>query len=463
MNFFQRVKSWFGGPFNGAQEGGYRGPFSGMGELGGWYPIEAQGDGWQRHLRIDRNVAIAAVQSAIGTYANAMTAMPVGHFNEGGTKKVTSSAFTRFAKAPTYWQTFAEWITEGERTLLETGNAIGYVERNDRTEVVRVVWAKNWSVHVETESGAHFYAVELPEQYGKHNPAQLIPARDILHMRVNVDGRVSSLTGRSPLQWCAAAMATNATLSAFLVSYLNNRASPSYALTTDLTLTATQMQQLRTAWDEQSKVLKTGGTPIVGSGLKPVMLGVAPGDSLLVETFNMSIEDIARAFGMPKSLLGIDETASNAQVLVRQWVSLNLGGHVEMWEQALEKVFQMETGESVEFDTHALLRLSPNEEATRLKELVTGSVMSSDEARSVLSLPSVPGGYGKIPTAQQQQVPLNLLSELHAADIKSKTTPTPAPAPTPAPNPEPAPPKEADPDVAKALVISMLDYKRKSA
>jgi HK97 family phage portal protein len=258
-------------------------------------------------------------------------------------------------------------------------------------------------------------------------------------------------------------MATNATLSAFLVSYLNNRASPSYALTTDLTLTATQMQQLRTAWDEQSKVLKTGGTPIVGSGLKPVMLGVAPGDSLLVETFNMSIEDIARAFGMPKSLLGIDETASNAQILVRQWVSLNLGGHVEMWEQALEKVFQMETGESVEFDTHALLRLSPNEEATRLKELVTGSVMSSDEARSVLSLPSVPGGYGKIPTAQQQQVPLNLLSELHAADIKSKTTPAPAPAPTPAPNPEPAPSKEADPDVAKALVISMLDYKRKSA
>jgi HK97 family phage portal protein len=284
-------------------------------------------------------------------------------------------------------------------------------------------------------------------------------------MRVNVDGRVSALRGRSPLQWCAAALATNATLSAFLVSYLNNRASPSYALTTELTLTASQMQQLRTAWDEQTKVLKTGGTPIVGSGLKPVMLGVAPGDSLLVETFNMSIEDIARAFGMPKSLLGIDETASNAQVLVRQWVSLNLGGHVELWEQALEKVFQMGSDESIEFDTHALLRLSPNEEATRLKELVTGSVMSSDEARSVLSLPAVEGGYGKIPTAQQQQVPLNLLSELHAADIgsKNRASTTPAPTTPPANEPEPPPPKEADADVAKALVISMLDYKRKSA
>jgi HK97 family phage portal protein len=305
----------------------------------------------------------------------------------------------------------------------------------------------------------------MPTQFGKFDSAVLGPARDVLHLRINVDGSADALRGRSPLVWCAAALATNATLSAFLVHYLSNRASPSYALTTDTILTAEQMRQLRSAWDDQTQLLKSGGTPILGSGLKPVALGVAPGDALLVDTFNMTIEDIARAFGLPKSLLGVDETASNAQTLARQWVNLSLGAHVEMWEQALEKIFQMSADECVEFDTHALLRLSPNEEATRLKELVVGSILSSDEARAVLSLPAVDGGFGKVPTAQQQQVPLDLLHSIHAAEIaaKNRVPPTPAPAPPALPAPDPAPAKDADSEIAKALVVSMFDYKRKSA
>jgi HK97 family phage portal protein len=467
VNFKQlvgTVKSWFGGPFNGAQEGQYR-PGYGMGELGTWFPIEPGAEGWQRHLSVNRNPAVAAVQSAIGSYVSAMTAMPIGHLKHG-TERIASSAFLRWSRSPTSWQTLAEWMAEGERQLLETGNAVALTSRNDRTEIVALTWSQNWSIFTDPITGAVFYALRMPAQFGEFDSAKLVPARDVLHLRINVDGSSDTLRGRSPLVWCAAALATNATLSSFLVSYLSNRASPSYALTTDTVLTVTQMQQLRAAWDEQSKVLKTGGTPVLGSGLKPVMLGVAPGDALLVETFNMSVEDIARAFGLPKSLLGIDETASNAQILVRQWVSLGLGAHVEMWEQALEKVFQMTAEEHVEFNTHALLRLSPNEEASRLKELVVGSILSSDEARAVLSLPAVTGGYGKIPTAQQQQVPLDLLHSIHAAEIDAKnrlSAPAPAPAPALAPAPAPAPTKDADPDVAKALVVSMFDYKRKLA
>jgi HK97 family phage portal protein len=458
------VKSWFGGPFTGAQEGQLR-PGYGMGELGSWFRIPANGDGWQNHLRVGSNPAVAAVQSAIGSYISAMTVMPIGHYKTGGTEKVLSSAFTRWARSPTGWQTFAEWISEGERSLMETGNAVALCKRNDRTEIVSLAWAQNWSVHTDPVSGAVFYALRMPAQFGTFDSARLVPARDVMHMRINVDGASDALRGRSPLVWCAAALATNATLSAFLVHYLSNRASPSYALTTETILTVEQMRQLRAAWDEQTQVVKSGGTPILGSGLKPVPLGVAPGDALLVDTFNMSIEDVARAFGLPKSLLGVDETASNAQTLARQWVNLSLGGHVEMWEQALEKTFQMGADECVEFDTHALLRLSPNEEATRLKELVVGSILSSDEARAVLSLPAVEGGFGKVPTAQQQQVPLDLLHSIHAAEIASKNRPPAAPAPAPAQptEPTPAPAKEADGEIAKALVVSMFDYKRKSA
>jgi HK97 family phage portal protein len=459
MKLVQRVKSWFG------LEGSNRGMPWGFGEYGTPFQFYAE-QGFQRNLDLPRNPAIAAVQAAVSKYADAMVTMPVGHFEGNGTIRVKSSAFTRWSRHPNGWQTLAEFISEGDRTLLESGNAVGYLVRNDRTEIIEIIWAQYWSVHTDPQSGAHFYSIQLPQQYGAWEDSVLVPARDILHIRINVDGRRDALRGRSPLQWCAAALATNAMLSSFLVSYLNNRASPSYALTTDMNLSADQMRQLRESWNAQSQMLKSGGTPILSSGLKPAMLGVAPGDALLIDTFNMSVEDVARAFGLPKALLGIDETASNASALIREWVSLGLGAHVEMWEQALERAFEMPADESVEFDTHALLRMAPHEEATRLKELVIGSIMSSDEARAVLSLPPVKNGFGAIPTAQQQQVPLDLLHEIHAADIANKLKPAPepaAPAAEPAPQPAPEPQKSADPEISKALVVSLLDRKRKVA
>lgn len=203
------------------------------------------------------------------------------------------------------------------------------------------------------------------------------------------------------------------------------------------------MVQLRAAWEEQSKQVNSGRTPILGNGMKPVMLGAAPGDALLVETFNLTVEDIARAFSLPKSFLGIDETASNSANLIREWMALGLGSHVELWEQALERVFRLSADEHIEFDATVLLRLDPQAEASRLKELVTGSILSADEARAVLSLPPVEQGFGTVPMAQQQMIPLNLLAELHAATIDSKTAPPPAPPSPPAA--EPAPPPAAEP------------------
>jgi HK97 family phage portal protein len=455
MKLVQRVKSWFG------LEGSNRGMPWGFGELGTPFQFYAE-QGFQRNLDLPRNPAIAAVQAAISKYTDALVTMPLGHFDDDGTERIKSSAFTRWTRRPNAWQTLAEWMSEGERALMETGNAVGVINRNDRTEISTITWASYWSAHIDPVSGAVFYAVQMPQQYGEFDSSVLIPARDILHLRINADGRRGPLRGRSPLEWCAAALATNATLSAFLVSYLNNRASPSYALSTEAQLTAEQMRQLRTSWNEQSQALKSGGTPILQNGLKPVMLGTAPGDTLLVETFNLSVEDVARAFGLPKALLGIDETASNASALIREWVSLGLGAHIEMWEQALEKAFEMPTGECVEFDTHALLRMAPHEEAQRLKELVTGGIMAADEARAVLSLSAIEGGYGKMPTMQQQQIPLDLLAELHAADIAAKNKPAPEPvAVEPESEPKPEDDKAFDDEVARALVIEL--FKRKAA
>jgi HK97 family phage portal protein len=456
LTVISRIKSLFG---FGA-EGSYRaaGAFS---DLGNWFPLDPlDGTGFHRDLSHGRRLGIAAVQAAIGKYSDACTAMPIEHYrDQNGFEIVATSAFTRFVRRPTRWQTFAEWMSEGVRVLLETGNAVGLITRNGRAEIETITWATAWALHVDHKTGAEFYSLSMPSLHGEWVDAVLVPARDVFHIRINVDTRRNSLRGRSPLEWCAAAMATNAQLSAFLNWWLNNRASPSFVLTTDAPLTKDQIASLRAAWENQSAGMNSGKTPVLAGGLKPVAMGVSPGDDLLISTFNLSVTDIARAFGIPKSLLGIDETASNTNNLIREWVALGLGSFIETWEQAFEKAFEMPSNEHVEFNADAILRLDPQAEAARLKELVVGGILSIDEARHRLRIKPVINGYGSVPTQQQQQVPLDLLHEIHAGQIAAKLSAASIQPPEPAEDPEKA--ISFDGEISRALVVEL--FKRKAA
>ena len=466
MKLLDRIKSWagWGTPFNGAQEGQWRGPFVGMGELGNPFAIERLGDGWQRHLSVNNTTGIAAMQAAIAAYTNAFSLMPAAHKRQlpgGGFEEITTSALSRWVLHPNGFQTMADFMANGIRQLMERGNVVGVAARNDRNEITAIIWASGYQPHIDPETGALFYAVTLND--GVTRPDYLVPARDVLHIRINAPV-VRPLDGRSPLVFCAYSLAANAQLLAFLNSYLNNRASPSYVLSTDLVLNGDQIKQLRAAWDDQAAKLASGGTPILAAGLKPHQLGVAPGDALLVSTFNMTVEDIARAFSIPRALLGISETAANAEQLMRSWVSLGLGSMVEIVEQELEKLFDLPRVEHIEFDSNALLRLDAEAQMRVVTDGVIKGVLSADEGRARLGLAPIKGGFGKLPTVQQQQIPLDLLHELHTADIANKTKPKPEPPPIEPPTP-PAEPEAAepppDPDVAKALVLSMLNEKRK--
>lgn len=466
--WLQKIKSWFGW---GGAEGSWRGPFMGIDATmgGSWHTLDSLEHPFQRSLVLGQRPGIAALHAAVAAYVNAFVVMIPSHVREhpnGGYEKVTNSALSRWLRRPNGWQTFAEFMSGMIGTLMTTGNAVAVVARNDRTEVQTAVQASGWSVYVDPESGGIFYGVTLNDGVTR-KVDYMVPARDVLHLRINTTAG-SPLQGRSPVEHCASSLVTNAQLSAFLNAYLANRASPSYALTTDANLTADQMRQLRTAWADQSKLLASGGTPILASGLKPVPLGVAPGDTLLADTFRLSVEDIARAFSIPRALLGIDETASNAEQLLRSWVSLGLGSMVEMVEQSIERLFELGREEFVEFDANSLLRLDAAAQVEMVARGVVSGIYSIDEGRARLGMMPVEGGYGAMPTQQQQQVPLNVLSELHTAAIASKlraAEPKPEPAAAPEPKPEEAAPSKngADPEIVKALVVDLFAARRKSS
>lgn len=379
MGFIQRIKSFFG---QGA-EGSWRGPFFGLGHLGNMFEFGRREDGFQRDLHLHGNSPTAAKFAAVGLISDAISLMPGSHYSQldgGGRQPITTSALSRWLVRPNSLQTANEFWSSGIRLLLETGNAVAYCFRNNRNEIVQAYWAASFTTHVIPDGDGGkmlYYAVNTTEP-SMDSPEMLVPATEILHLRINADAR-NPLRGISPVLHCAMALAVNSTLQQFLIAYLNNRASPSNVLTTDVNLTNEQVRQLRAAWEDQAAGMKSGKTPILFGGLKPVQFGVAPGDDRLIENFKMSVEEVARAFRIPKAMLGIAETMGNSEQMVNLWLSTGLAALVDNIEQAVDKLFALPLSEGIEFDTRALTRMDWEQRVNSAAKGATSGVFSIDE------------------------------------------------------------------------------------
>jgi hypothetical protein len=219
-----------------------------------------------------------------------------------------------------------------------------------------------------------------------------------------------------------------------------NQARPSAVLTTDLILDKDQVQFVRDRWDEQSRGLNAGGTPILTAGLKPYVLSTPSKDAELAEIMKLTDQKIALAFRVPLAILGIGGTAyASTELLMQSWIASGLGFGINHIEDAFGLLFNLDgqPDEYVEFDTAALLRSAFSVRIAGLAQAVQGGIMAPNEARAIESLPEVE--FGDEPRVQQQVVPLSAAAAI-------PTTPgMPGPgAPPPSGAIDAKPPKAGD-------------------
>lgn len=99
---------------------------------------------------------------------------------------------------------------------------------------------------------------------------------------------------------------------------------------------------------------------------------------------------------------------SGVEQVVLQWLVTRIGPLlINLEEQLNSDVVSPEddaAGVSIRFNLSALLRSTAEAQANVLKTLVTGGIMTSNEARSKLNLPKIDGGDALL--VQQQMIPI---------------------------------------------------------
>jgi HK97 family phage portal protein len=419
---------------------------------GGWLPAGSPWNWWQSDIPLYGTESSAMVEACLSAYAQTVAMCPGDHWkanSKKGRDRVITSALSRILRYPNSYQSPSDFMLNLTRSLYADGNAYALALRNDRYEIDELhLMDPRQSAPQVAVTGDVFYHLAGNDIIDRQiSEPLLVPQRDVLHVRLNATRRRHPfpLVGDTPIAAAMQDIATGNAMTAQQIQFYMNQARPSAVLTTDLILDKDQVQFIRDRWDEQSKGLKQGGTPILTAGLKPFFLSSNSKDSELAEVMKMSDQKIALAFRVPLQILGIGgQTFSSTELMMQWWIANGLGFALNHIEDAYGLLFQLkgQPDEYVEFDTAALLRSAFRDRIEGLVRATQGGIFSPNEARNLEGMNSVE--FGDEPRVQQQVVPLSAAAAIPAAPGMPGAPPQP-----PGAGAAEKPPPEKQPPTAK--------------
>ena len=413
---------------------------------GGFLPAGV-GDSWNwwqnGYDPIYSSAQSAMVEACVSAYAQTVAMCPGDHWRmnvKGGRDRVTTSALARMLRHPNTYQSISDFLLNAVRWLYLEGNAYALALRNARYEVDELhLMNSNECYPRVAENGEVFYYLSgndvLRNRLGYHGfefPV-VVPQRDVLHVRLHTTYQYPQpLIGQSPITAAYGDIGVGNAIARQQMQFYANEARPSAVLSTDMVLDKDQVAALRDRWNDQTRALHQGGTPILTAGLKVQPWSYGGKDAGTADILKLSNENIALAFRIPLQILGLSGGTSygSTESLMQFWLASGLGFALNHIEESIGLLFELkgQPDEYVEFDTAALLRSQFKDRIDGLVRGVQGGVLAPNEARNLEGYGDVK--FGDEPRVQQQVVPLSAAGAIPAAPPSPGAEPAP-PAPLP--------------------------------
>ncbi len=175
---------------------------------------------------------------------------------------------------------------------------------------------------------------------------------------------------------------------------LSNDGAPGVVLETTETPTDREVRDFYERWDHRFRGPVNRRRPLLlAAGMKPAQLSFSPREMEYIGALRWTVEDVARAFNIPKPLLHDLERAtySNIETARRMFWETCIVPELRFLEETLNERLLPAFGDATlraKFDTTDIeaLRESESERAKRLKMYVSEGIMTREEARAELGL-----------------------------------------------------------------------------
>ncbi|QPC43497.1 phage portal protein [Kaustia mangrovi] len=241
----------------------------------------------------------------------------------------------------------------------------------------------------------------------------VLPQRDVFHLRYGISD--DGITGLSLVKQAAEAIALAIQTDTAAARLFKQGMMVGGALAHPNKLSPEAYDRLLASMERREGASNAHKWLILEEGMDAKPFSGTGRDSQNIEQRKHQIEEIARPFGVPRPLLGVDETSwgSGIDVLGQFFVRYALNPWFEAWQQAIERSLLTEREADLyiaKFNAGALLRGSMKDQAEFFaKGLGSGGhqpFLAVDEVRDWLDLPdndNLPPPPGQTQTGTQDE------------------------------------------------------------
>lgn len=362
------------------------------------------------YINKDTVFQVNAVFSAISLIADTVSTLPV-------------DAYVRRDGARFPFRPRPEWVTQPDVTipreafynqvivsLLLEGNAFIRVFSNNRGEVVNLTVLNPQTVTVTRNGlGRLIFTVDGEDRPLTSDDIVFIP--DVM--------RPGDLRGISRIKALGETFGLALALERYASTFFGQGTNLNGVIEFPGNLSQEQATQLAASFDNRHRGWKKGHrTGVLSGGAKFVSTQTDPEKSMLVESRNQSIADVARAFNVPPHLLGIPGTTSYASVeqMNLAWITHGLRPIVGKIEGALSPLLRRVPGGEgafIKFNLDGLARADLASRTAAYSTMLQSGAMSINEVRAYEDLRPIDDEAANAPRVPLANVNLN------AADLKA--------------------------------------------
>lgn len=276
-------------------------------------------------------------------------------------------------------------------SLLVSGNSYTRVFRNSNGDVVNLLVLDPQTVKVDRSAlGRKIFIVDKEDK--------ALTSDDVIHITDLIEP--GALTGMSRVERLKEALGLSSAMQSFAARFFGQGATTQGIIEFPGNLTPDQAKNLRDGFDSAHRGFRRAHkTGVLSGGATYKQTTVAPDQAQMIESRRFSVEEIARAFNIPLSFMGIPGTQSYASVEQNaiQFVTHTLRPYIEKLEWAYSRLLPVEA--FLKFNVDGLLRGDFNSRISAYATGLQSGFMSVNDVRKLEDLSPAEGG-------DQYRVPL---------------------------------------------------------
>lgn len=344
-------------------------------------------------VNINSNTAfeVVAFWSAVSLISDTIATLPVdSYIRQDGTRRPYRPR-PAWVDQPDVDMTRQAHYQQVLVSLLVNGNSYTRIFRNGSGDVVNLVVLDPLTVTVRRSAlGRKIFIVD--------NEDKTLSSDEIIHITDLI--QPGSLTGLSRVERLKEALGLSSAMQTFAARFFGTGATTQGIIEFPGNLTPEQAKQLRDGFDSAHRGFRRAHKTGVLSGGATYKQTTVPNDAAqFLESRRFSVEEIARAFNIPLSMMGVPGTQSYASVEQNaiQFVVHTLRPYIEKLEWAYSRLLPVEA--FLKFNVDGLLRGDFNSRITAYSTGLQAGFMSVNDVRKLEDMSPTDGG-------DQYRVPL---------------------------------------------------------